>query len=419
LTNSVSEKNSAEGSIENKYRFSIVTGAFLAMLAVGTVICSLGVFFKPISVEFGWARAEVSLAASISAIFSGLTSIVIGRLADRFSPRFLTFICGFVGACACFMLSQITSLWQLYLGYGILGGISMANVIPIAPLITRRFKKQSGFLMGIALCGGGLGAIAAAPAITQLIAVFDWRTAYFVVGIAVLILVIVSGLCLRDPVSGNPGYPLNHPVSETASIGRSIKFGAAVRYGVFWILAIIILCSTFAQAVISIHLIPHITDLSITPMIAAAVLSVFNGFSAGGNFLAGKVIDFLGSRSTLVIGSGLMLVSMIILIFADTIWFFFVFAVLFGIAFGMITTLRFTLVAEIFGLSAQGVITGAYMLICNLGGAASPFIAGYLFDISGGYKMGFLIVIGMCAIGLLLSFVLKRKSSLSFSRKGN
>jgi MFS family permease len=419
LTNSVSEKNSAESSIENKYRFSIVTGAFLAMLAVGTVICSLGVFFKPISGEFGWTRAEVSLSASISAIFSGVASIIIGRLADRFSPRFLIFICGFVGACACFMLAQITSLWQLYLGYGILGGISMANVIPIAPLIARRFKKQSGFLMGIALCGGGLGAIAAAPAITQLIAVFDWRTAYFVVGISVLILVVVSGLCLRDPVSGNPAHPENFPFTETSSIGRSIRFGAAVRYGVFWIVAVIILCSTFAQAVISIHLIPHITDLSFTPMIAAAVLSVFNGFSAGGNFLAGRVIDSLGSRSTLVIGSGLMLVSMIILILSDTIWLFFVFAVLFGIAFGMITTLRFTLVTEIFGLNSQGVITGAYMFICNLGGAASPFIAGYLFDISGGYKTGFLIVIGMCFIGLLLSFVLKRKSSLSLSQKGN
>jgi MFS family permease len=404
---SVLEEQSSVNSLENKYRVPIVIGAFLAMFAVGIVICSLGVFFKPISTEFGWTRAEVSIAASIASVCSGLTSILVGRLADKFSPRLLTIICGLVGAFACIELSRIGSLWQLYLGYGILGGISMANVIPICPLITRRYTRQSGLLLGIALCGGGLGAIVAAPVSTQLIAVFDWRTAYLAVGIAVLFLVIVSGFCLKDPL---PGRPESNSASKTFSIGRSITFSSAIRYGVFWILAIIILCSTFAQAVVSIHLIPHITDLSITPMIAAAVLSVFNGCSALGNFLAGRISSSLGNRSSLVLGLILMFASVLILLIADTTWLFFVFAVLFGMAFGMVTTLRFTLVAEIFGLGAQGVITGAYMFICNLGGAVSPFIAGYLFDISGGYQAGFYIVIGMCLIGLLLSIVLKRSS---------
>jgi MFS family permease len=396
--------------IDKTQPFLVVMGAFFALFAVGIVINSFGVFFKSISSSFGWTRAEISLGASIAIVFSGITSLVAGRLADKFSPRLNAIICGAVGGLGCIILSQTSQLWQLYFGYGILVGIAMANVVPITSLISRRYEKRRGLFIGITLAGGGIGTIISAPIITKLIEIYDWRTSYLILGIAVLIIVAFSGLCLRDP-AGNKAQEtkINDSVKEYPN--KSLSFTGSFKFGVFWIIMIAVLCATFVQQVIGIHIIPHITDLGFSPMQAAAVFSIVSIASSIGNFTSGKAVDVLGSRQTLIISFVIMFISLFILIFANMMWLFFAFAALFGIAFGSVTTLRFTLVAEIFGAETQGGITGAMFLLCNIGGAVSPLLAGYLFDISGKYQIGFIIIPAASLIGLAMAVWLRLKKS--------
>jgi MFS family permease len=393
-------------------RWLIVAGAFLSLLSIGIIITSFSIFLKPISNDFGWERAAMSLAASIAMIIAGIASILAGRLADQFSPKLITTICGVFGGCACLLMSRIQELWHLYIVFGLLAGISMSNAIPAMSLVSRCVKRQRGLLTGISLSGGGIGSIIAAPIIARLIDIYNWRNSYFIVGITVLILVIIATFCLRDPkVKRISSHPAHNSVSDSDKANRSVNAILYLRSEIFWIITIILICVTFIQQVIVIHLVPHITDSGISALIAATVISVITGINGIGNLFAGRVVDMIGSRLSMIIGFLILLLSMVVLLFATQIWSFFLFAILYGIAWGITTTLRFTTVAEVFGVTAQGSITGIMMFICNVGGAISPLIAGYIFDVSGSYQISFFIITGICLTGLIGSVWLKFKAT--------
>lgn len=410
MNNHISDISQNKDEFSNFQIYLIVAGAFLTLAAIGLVLTGFGVFFKPVSSEFGWTRAEVSIAASISSIISAFLGIPVGKLSDRFSPRLINLIISAAGGLACFLLSQMNTIWHLYLSYGLLVGIALTNVIPIIALITRCFKRQKGWLMGMSLAGGAIGSIVAPPVITGLIDLYGWRTAYLITGIAVLFLVAVSTLILKDPLKSNHSNQ-PHNDSSTARILAQPDFSLsrAMRSGVFWILVILILCCTIVQQVIIIHFIPHATDVGITPLAAATVVSVIYVVNTIGNLVGGKVFDKIGSGLSIVLGVSALLVSIVVLIAARQVWQFYVFGILFGLAWGTIITLRFSIISEIFGPTSLGSITGAFMLICNIGGAASPVLVGHIFDITQSYQIGFLVIIGVCFIGVIMAILLKFK----------
>jgi MFS family permease len=400
--------------------FLIVAGSFLALFAIGLILSGFGVFFKPISTQFGWTRAEVSLAASIASVISGLVGIPVGKLADRFSPRLVTLITSAIGGGACLLLSRMTSILELYLYYGILVGITMTNVIPIVALMTRCFDRQRGWIMGMALAGGSMGSIAAPPLATKLIDSYNWNFAYLIMGIIVLVLTVIAVVFLKDPLKRTPLSRLkNAPSPGQRTEEKAASLGQAFRTGVFWILVVLILCCTIAQQAIVVHLIPHATDIGISPIIAAGVVSVIYIVNTIGNLTGGKVFDKIGSGISIISGVSLLLIACLILIFASQVWLFYVFAILFGMAWGSIITLRFSMIAELFGSKALGSITGAFMLICNIGGAASPVVIGHIFDITGSYKNGFLLISGIVFIALLMAILLKVRKDRPASFKVN
>ncbi|MBN2058933.1 MAG: MFS transporter [Deltaproteobacteria bacterium] len=126
-----------EGKVSFFDNYAVILGAFLAVLTSGVVISSFGVFFKPVSSEFDWARAETSGAFSLATIVGGLGGFIAGRMGDRFNPRLIILICGVLEGIAFILLSQITSLWQIYFYYGILVGAGMANLVPASSLVAK------------------------------------------------------------------------------------------------------------------------------------------------------------------------------------------------------------------------------------------------------------------------------------------
>jgi len=390
------------------HRYKIVAGTFLALFGTGTMICTFAVFFKPLSTQFGWLRAETSGAFSIAVIISGLMGVIAGRLVDKISPRTVIIGFGVIGGGACLLLSQMNALWQLYIFYGLLIGSSMANVIPTTSLVTRCFVRQRGLMTGITSTGGAVSSMIAAPGITKLLEIYDWSTSYIIVGVFILLIVVISGMLLRHAVNANP-------LAQREYTGESVKTPKVRERGVrkvlrsrlFWIVGVILFCTTFSQQMIFVHLIPYTTDIGISPLVAASMLSVTHVGIAMGSIFSGRVLDMIGSRLAIVMFVAVNLVAMLLFLAADSAWVFYVFAVLFGIAWGAMVTLRSTTIAEIFGLHSHGAITGAVMLISNIGGALSPLIAGYIFDISNGYQSAFLLTTSMVILALIMGLWLK------------
>jgi len=403
--------NPSKEDVPQKYR--VVVGAFLSLVALGLVAASFGVFFKPLSNEFGWTRGDTSGAYSTTMLVSGVLSIILGRLVDKFSHRLIILLCGAAMGCACLLLSRMNTLWELYLYFGVLVGFGMATMIPTTSLVTRTYKEHRGLLTGLTIMGASLGSIIAAPFITMLIENFNWRTAYLFLGMVILVVVAISAVFLRDPAKETPST-----VSRNSSIlkkilgQRSNILPKAVYSRPFWILGIILFCVGFAQSVIMVHLIPYATDEGVSALISASIISVFQGACAVGNFSVGRFNDIIGGKPSMVICLISLTLSYVILLIANTVWFFYIAAILAGIGFGGAVTLRSTIVAELFGLHSHGEITGRIMFISTIGSAVGPVIAGYIFDISDQYLWALITTISVCIIGLMMAGFLRSRFAM-------
>ena len=106
------------------YGYIVVAAAFIVMMMTGGTFYSFGVFFKPLVAEFGWTRAMTSGAYSLCILLAGLLGIGTGRLTDKFGPRAIATGCGFLLGLGFLGMSQINTLWQLYLFYGVILGIA-------------------------------------------------------------------------------------------------------------------------------------------------------------------------------------------------------------------------------------------------------------------------------------------------------
>lgn len=388
--------------------YFVIIGAFLTMVESGILISSFGVFFKPVSNQFNWTRAETSGAFSLAVIISGITGLIAGRLGDRFGPRFVTVSLSFLSGLGYLLLSRTNSLWQLYLFYGVMVGIGIANVIPVTSLMARWYSSRRGLVTGITMSGTAIGAAIAPPIATQIIERYNWSLSYLIVGCAAIVLIMVSALLLRNPP----------PVSHTSSVDKlseqthnlkDQQFGLkqAARSLPFWIMCATFFCLIMNSQIINVHIIPAATDIGIATTRAATILSLTNVACIIGCFIFGTTNDRIGSKLSLVITLVVSSVATSLLLGAKSFGIFFLFAIIFGVGWGGVATLRPTVIAELFDIRSHGVTMGALFLISNIGGMIGPVVAGHIFDISGKYESVFQLVLLLNIIGLILALILK------------
>jgi len=400
------------------YGYIIVGAAFVVMVLVWGTFYSFGVFFKPVLIEFGWTRAMTSGAYSLSFVLYGLLGIVMGGLTDRFGPRLVVTVCGFLLGLGYLLMSQVSTIWQLYLFYGVMVGIGItAGFVPVASTVARWFVKRRGLMTGVMLAGAGVGQVIVPPVATQLISVYGWRTSYIIVGIIVLVLlVVVAQFLKRDPgqvgllPDGNSSVEENPPTLEAK--GFSIQ--KAIHTRPFWVLAIMYACYGFFLQATLVHIVPHVTDLGISALLAANILAIIGGVSIAGRVGIGIASDRLGNRPVLVFVFILTGVAFVWLQFTKELWMFYLFAIIFGFAYGGLITLMSPIVAELFGLRVHGAILGVVSLSSAIGGALGPFLAGRVFDLTNSYSVAFIVCAVLSVIALILAVLLRspRRGSL-------
>lgn len=371
---------------------------------------SFGVFLKPIAAEFGWMRATTSGAYSMGVFALGIFFIVTGRLSDRFGPRIVTTACAFLLVLGLLLMSRLSTLWQLYLFWGVaIMGMS-GGFVPMMSTVARWFVKRRGFMTGIVVSGVGVGIAIMPPVASWLISSYGWRTALAVIGVIGFVVIILAAQFLkRDPGKiGQLPYGDNEaePARSVPGAG-GLSFKETIRTGQFWKVWVMYLFFGACLHTTMLHIVPHATDLGIYAVSAANILAVIGGLNVAGRIGMGSLSDRVTIRSSLIIGFALLSVALLWLQLATELWGLYLFAVIVGFGIGGLVALESPLTAELFGLRAHGAILGVIVFGATTGGAIGSLLAGYLFDISGSYYLAFLIYAVLAIAGIILASLLR------------
>jgi MFS family permease len=168
-------------------------------------------------------------------------------------------------------------------------------------------------------------------------------------------------------------------------------------------------CMGFCYFAVTVHIVPLVTDLEISATTAANILAVTGGASIIGRVGFGSIGDRIGNRQAFIIGFALMSLALLWLVPSREAWQLYLFALIFGMAYGDCATQESPLVAGLFGLSSHGLIFGAVATGFTIGAAMGPYITGYVFDVTDSYKIAFLTSAAIGFAGLIFTILLPSK----------
>jgi MFS family permease len=394
----------------SNYGWVVVSAAFLITFITCGVNFSFGVFILPIVNEMGWSRGLVSSVMLVAGAVYAITLLVTGPLSERYGYKWV------LGASTVFLgiglllSSQIHELWQLYVFNGLFIGLSIAAsyAIPVA-LVALWFTRRQGLAVGVATLGVSLGTAFVPLAISSLISTYNWRTTLVIAGIAVIAISIPSVLLIRQPPSllRQQEEQAKDDGTDSENTWIGLTLGEAVRRGRFWMLFIILLIFLTALSLTMLHLVPYAIDSGISSIQAAALLTMVGIFGIAGRLISGVASDKYGVKPVMLCGLILLTLITVMLALRQQDWPFYIFAALFGLGYSSIATMMVRMTRYVFGIRALGPIFSTLMIADGIGMGLGPWLAGYIFDITGGYYITFIAVAIALAIAAVLTAIIK------------
>lgn len=400
----------------------------ICMFGYGTWLYSFGVFFKPMSAEFGWTRAMTAGAYSLRSVEGGIASPIVGWAVDRYGSRILIIIGAVVSGSAFVMMPLIQSLWGFYLIYGILlsAGMSAMLYLPAWTVIAKWFNRRLSLALAILSVGAGFGGLICAPVAAFLISRYGWRLAFVVLGVFIWCVVIPLAFVIREhpedmglsPEGDGPAPALSpgNAVSDSAARVAPLTNGTndytlkeAVSSSSFWFMALAFFFQGVSHSTVTVHTIPALTDVGIPVEQAAYSIGLLTLVSIIGRLSFGYLGDHINKRYLFMVSYILMGSGLLVLMNAQTMGMVWLFIFMFGVGFGGNIPLMPAIRAEYFGRKALGKIQGAMDPVMMLAGATGPIFAGYIFDTTGSYRIAFLVTGVMTFFAAVMIFFARPK----------
>jgi len=393
------------------YGYTIVVAGFIIQMAMISTYFTYGIFFEPVSTEFGWSRTVLPGAHALSEFVLGFLAIAAGGLTDRFGPRIIIVTCASFLGIGYLLMSQINTIWHLYLFFGVIVGIGMSGCMaPMTSTIARWFVRRRGMMTGIVLSSASVGTIIMAPLARWFISTYGWRTSYIIVGIIVLVFIIAAAQFLRrDPGKMGllPDGDTEVKVESLDLPAKDLSLSQTIRTRQFWMICTIGFCTAFCSFIVMIHIVLHGTGLGMSAASAANIIAIIGGAGLAGTLMMGGIADRIGYKLAYTICFTLGSVAFLWLLAAKEAWMLYLFAVILGLANGGSRTVMTPMAARLFGLGSLGTIMGCNHFSATIGAAIGPLLAGVIFDITNSYHYAWLICGALMVICVIISLLLK------------
>jgi OFA family oxalate/formate antiporter-like MFS transporter len=391
-------------------RWWIAAAGILLQMALGAVY-AWSVFRVPLARQFHWTISQVTLTFTIAIMVVGFASFFGGLWSKRVGPRVVAVTGGVLYGGGLFLASfSNIGLWWLYLSYGAIGGtgLGFAYIVPIYVLV-KWFLDRRGLMTGIAVGGFGFGALITAPVATRLIQSIGVLQTFAYLGIAFLIITVMTGLFMQNPPEGwaSAGWvPVQ--TQNVKGAATSYTLGQALKTWQWWALWLLLFLNTCAGISIISQEAPMFQELAkANAMIAAGMVGIVAIGNALGRVFWAWASDLLGRRATFVV---------MFLLQIGLFWFLpslhavgivtlvsFIILMCYGGGFGTLPAFA----ADYFGPANIGSIYGLILTAWGFASAFGPLLIAHMRQATGNYSSGLHMIAGIMALSTILPLLVK------------
>jgi MFS family permease len=388
--------------------------ASVALSTIGGIgMWCLAVALPAVQADLGISRADISFAYSLNMLGFFAGGVAAGRLVDR-RGIVLTSVLSAVGLAAGFALAPATSSLALFAAAQVLIGFSAsATFAPLVADISHWFHRRRGVAVAIAASGNYVAGALWPPIVEVLIHDHGWRTTYATAALFSLVTMIPLALSLKR-------RPPDHEESAIVSVVRRSQAALGLSPNALQaLLAIAGISCCVAMSMPQVHIVAYCADLGYGVARGAEMLSLMLGFGIVSRVATGWIADRVGGVMTLMLGSTLQGVALVVYLIADGLTSLYVASILFGLFQGGIVHSYAIIVREYFPPREAATRVGFTVSVTVIGMALGGWMGGVLFDVTGSYRAAFLNGIAWNVLNAAIAaFLLMRQTRRAATAQG-
>ncbi len=365
------------------------------------------VVLPAVQAEFGIARAAASTSYSFLMVGFGLGGVLMGRMADRFGIQWPLAI-GAIGLGAGFIVAAYAQdVWTFNLAHGILMGLLGCSVT-FSPLLADTslwFEKRRGIAVAICASGNYLGGAIWPPVVQHFVQSVGWRTTYIGMGVVATVVIFALSFAMRPrpPLAQAPAKSALNAHPSDRPFGLS-PLAAQVM------LCIAGLACCVAMSMPQVHIVAYCGDLGYGPARGAEMLSLMLACGIVSRLLSGWICDHIGGLRTLLLGSALQGVALLLFLPFNGLASLYVISALFGLFQGGIVPSYAIIVREHFEPREAGARVGTVIMFTLFGMALGGWMSGKIFDLTHSYHAAFLNGIAWNLVNLTIVLILLQRT---------
>lgn len=381
------------------------------MIGFGLIVNTIGLFFGPISQEFHVGRASVALMTTLQNAAAAISLLFAGKVMKKVNLRWLLTACFSIIAISMLTLATAHSLTHFYIAWIIIGICQpIAITLSIPVLLSNWFNQKLGTVMGISLGLSAFGGTIFNPIIADIITKFGWRGGFIAEGLLIgLILMPLAASIRPNPDEKHPAYGTTTK-SESNSLLNGITLKEALHQPVFYALAFAMLALQFVSGSVQ-HISGHITNLGISPVLAASVVSGVMIGAAVGKISIGYFLDKLSPILVLLVYSLFGILGWSGQIFLTNSTLLTISAFILGLGQGVCLVALPYLIQKQFGEKDYSNILSVINMLGAFAMSLSVYLVGLFFDQTHSYNLGWTINVIAYILSFIAIFITLRKKA--------
>ena len=396
--------------IDSGYAWFRLAVSLILMIIGGSGMYMAVIVLPELQQEFGVARAQASMPYTFTMVGFGIGGVFMGRLADRYGV-WLPIVVG--GSClgTGFVLGAgAASLWYFSLVQGLFVGMlgSSASFAPLMADTSLWFLKRRGIAVGIVASGNYMAGAIWPPLVRHWVDAYGWRDTMMGIGFFCIITMLPLALLLRRRAPSPNAYQETTPGenSQKGSPQESLyspeKSLGISAHALLALLCLAGVACCIAMAMPQVHIVAYCTDLGFGAVKGAQMLSVMLASGVVSRLVFGVISDRIGGLRTLLLGSVLQGIALLLFIPFQDLASLFVVSALFGLFQGGIVPAYAIIVREYFAPQLAATRVGIVIMFTLAGMAIGGWMSGWIFDVSGSYEAAFINGIGWNLVNLLI-----------------